>query len=91
MEHQNSASQQTIVVVSKQKSSAVAVILTLFFGPLGLLYSSVIGGIVMVILGAIIGVVTLGFGLIVVWPACIVWAIVAVNIANKKQDKALNR
>lgn len=90
MEQQSSAS-QTIIVASKQKSAAVAIILTLFFGPLGLLYSSVIGGIVMIFLGALVGLFTLGVGLLLVWPACIAWAVIAVNMTNKKQNNSLKR
>ncbi|MBA3829041.1 MAG: hypothetical protein H0X33_08900 [Taibaiella sp.] len=84
MEQQTQAPQQTVVVISKQKSAGLAFILTFLFGPLGLLYSSVGGGIAMVIMGVIIGFVTLGFGLIFVWIACIIWAVVAVNGQNKK-------
>lgn len=91
MEHQNATAQQTIVVVTKQKSLAAAILLTIFFGPLGLLYSSVMGGIAMIVLGLLIGIFTLGVGLVIVWPICIVWAVVAVNMANKKQDKTLHR
>lgn len=75
---------QTVVIVGKQKSVGVAFILAFFFGPLGLLYASVTGGIVMFILGAIISIVTLGFGLILVWIICIIWAVVAANNANSK-------
>ncbi len=93
MEQQNQANpqQQTVIVVGKPKSVAVAVILTFLFGPLGLLYASVTGGIVMIILGAIIGVVTLGIGLIAVWIACIIWAVIAANMANKKLAKNTNQ
>jgi hypothetical protein len=39
--------QQTVVVVAPTKSVGVAFLLTFLFGPLGLLYAFVIGGIVM--------------------------------------------
>lgn len=81
MENQN---QQTVIVLGKQKSVGVAFLLAFFFGPLGLLYASVVGGIVMLILGLIIGIVTLGLGLIFVWIGCIIWAVVAANNANNK-------
>jgi hypothetical protein len=86
MENQQNAPTptQTVVVVARQKSAGVAFILALLFGPLGLLYASVIGGIVMIILGAIIGFITLGFGLVIVWIASIIWSIAAVNSFNKK-------
>ncbi len=93
MEEQNQANpqQQTVIVVGKPKSVVVAFILTFLFGPLGLLYASVTGGIIMIILGGIIGVVTLGIGLIAVWVACIIWAVIAANMANKKLAKNTNQ
>ncbi len=68
---------------TKQKSVGVAFLLAFLFGPLGLLYASVVGGIVMFIFGILIAIVTLGFGLIIVWIGCIVWAIIAANNVNK--------
>jgi len=75
---------QTVVIVGKQKSAGVAFILAFFFGPLGLLYASVTGGIVMFIFGVLISIITLGLGLVVVWIACIIWAVIAVNNTNSK-------
>jgi hypothetical protein len=75
---------QQVIVVTRQKSVGVALLLAFFFGPLGLLYASVIGGIVMLCLGLVIGIVTFGFGLIFVWIASVIWAVVAVNMYNKK-------
>lgn len=80
----NSQYPQTVVIVGKQKSVGVAFILAFFFGPLGLLYASITGGVVMFILGVIISIVTLGIGLILVWITCIIWAVVAANNANSK-------
>ena len=76
--------QQTVVIVGKRKSVGVAFLLAFLFGPLGLLYASVVGGIVMFFLGILIAIVTFGFGLIFVWIGCIIWAIIAANNANKK-------
>ncbi len=66
------------------KNVGVAFMLAFFFGPLGLLYSTILGGIVMLIVSVVVALITLGFGLIVTWPICIIWAIIAVNIHNKK-------
>jgi len=76
--------QQTIVVVGKQKSVGVAFLLAFLFGPLGLLYASVTGGIVMFLLGIVIGIFTLGLGLILIWIGSIIWAVIAAGNANKK-------
>ena len=74
---------QTIVVVGKQKSVGTAFALAFFFGPLGLLYASVTGGVVMFFVTIIIGFITFGFGIIFTWIGCIIWAVVAAGNANK--------
>ena len=38
----------------------------------------------MFIVTLVVGIPTLGLGLIVIWPICIIWAAVAVNSYNKK-------
>ncbi len=81
-QNQNRPTHQTVVVMGKQKSVGVAFLLAFLFGPLGLLYASVAGGLIMLILGVIIGIFTLGIGLVIVWIASIIWAVVAANNAN---------
>ncbi len=71
--------------MGRQKSAGVAFILAFLFGPLGMLYSTVLGAFlmaaVMIVGGLFIGALTLGFGLAVFipvcWFICIVWACVA--------------
>jgi hypothetical protein len=75
---------QSIVVITTRKSVGVGLLLAFFFGPLGLLYESVLGGIVMFVLSVIVGVLTLGFGALLTWPICMIWAAIAVNAHNKK-------
>lgn len=84
MEQTNQNAPQTVIVINNKKSVGLALILTFFFGPLGLLYATVAGGVIMLILGVLIGVVTLGFGLIFVWIASMIWAVIAVNSTNNK-------
>ncbi len=72
-----------VIVIGNQKSTGTAFILAFLFGPLGLLYASTAGGIIMFFGGLIIGVVTLGIGLLFIWPICIIWAVVAVQNSNK--------
>jgi len=79
--HQQPQFNQTIVL-GKQKSAGVAFLLTFLFGPLGLLYASVTGGIIMMLLGGIVGFLTLGLGLIPIWIICIIWAMISVNNSN---------
>ena len=74
-----------VVVMAPQKSVGVAFVLTWFFGPLGMLYSTVSGALIMLgvlFIGSFfIGLVTFGLGLIVLWPlvwvASIIWGCVA--------------
>lgn len=77
-------SQRIVVVSSGEKSMAATILLTLFFGPLGLFYSSVAGGIVMLILSIIVAVFTLGFGLIITQLICVIWGAIATNSHNQK-------
>ena len=72
------------VVVTPTKSVGVSIILTVLFGPLGMLYSTIWGGIIMFVISVVVGLLTLGLGLIVTWPICIIWAAVATNSYNKK-------
>jgi hypothetical protein len=77
--------QQSIVIVKKQKSLGVAFLLAFLFGPMGLLYSSVVGGVVMFFLAIPVVIFTFGLGLIFfIWPACVIWAIIATNMANNE-------
>ncbi len=66
------------------KSLIVAILLVIFLGPIGLFYASVIGALIMLVMTAIIGFATFGFGLIIPYIICIIWAIIAVNSYNKK-------
>lgn len=66
------------------KSMAMAIVLAIIFGPLGMLYATVAGGIVMIFISILAAVFTLGFGLFLTWPVCVVWAAIATNSYNKK-------
>ena len=83
----SSYTQQNITVIGKQKSVGTAFLLTFLFGPLGLLYASVTGGVIMIVLSIIIGFVTLGVGFILTWIISMIWAVVAANEANSKMSK----
>ncbi|MFQ6083954.1 MAG: hypothetical protein ACE5WD_11455 [Candidatus Aminicenantia bacterium] len=66
------------------KSMGVAILLTVLFGPLGMFYSTIWGAIIMIVVSAVVGLLTLGFGLIITWPICVIWAAVATSSYNKK-------
>jgi energy-coupling factor transporter transmembrane protein EcfT len=63
----------------KDKSVFVALVLTFFFGPLGLFYASATGAVALIVLAAAGVVPTLGYVLIFVWPASMVWGAIAAN------------
>lgn len=73
-----------VVVVTPTKSAGVAILLTVLFGPLGMFYSTIAGAIVMIVVSLVVALFTLGFGLILTWPICIVWAAMAASSHNKK-------
>lgn len=76
--------QKIVVVQGAGKSMAVAIILAILFGPLGMLYSTVKGGVIMFIISIVVGIFTLGFGLFILWPICVIWSAVATNSYNQK-------
>lgn len=75
---------RSVVVVVERKSVALAFILTLLFGPLGMLYSTVLGALVMLVIAAVVGGITFGVGLFVVWPICILWGCVAAAGSSRR-------
>lgn len=76
--------QKIVVVQGAVKSTMVAVILAFLFGPLGMMYSTITGGVIMLIISLIVGLLTLGFGLLFTWPVCVIWAALAADRQNKK-------
>jgi hypothetical protein len=83
----NQGSPPQVVIVKAQKSVGISILLTVLFGPLGMLYSTIVGGIVMLVISLIVAIFTVGFGLIITWPICVIWGAVAVNNANKKMGQ----
>lgn len=75
---------ETARLIIQSKSMAVAIILALLFGPLGMFYSTVPGALIMLVVSLVVGVVTFGVGLLVVLPICALWAGVAVSNHNKR-------
>lgn len=76
--------QTTVIHVGSQKSVAGAVILALLFGPLGMLYATVVGALVMFFVNILVAIATLGLGLILTIPIGAVWAGIAASNHNKQ-------
>lgn len=82
---------QTMAVnVRSSKSVGVAVLLAFFFGPLGMLYSTVTGAVVMFFVNLIVGIPTYGFGLLLTWPVCVIWAAIAANNHNQQSVRTVS-
>ncbi|MEE4248392.1 MAG: hypothetical protein V2I33_23655 [Kangiellaceae bacterium] len=78
----------TVVQLDRAKSVFAAVVLAFLFGPLGLLYASIPGGIIMTILALITLPLTAFFAALVIWPICMIWAVVAALRSKSKLRKA---
>jgi len=78
-----STPQNNIIIVGKQKSVGTAFLLAFLFGPLGLLYASVLGGFIMFVVGIILFFLIPIVGGILAWVGCIIWAVIASQNANK--------
>lgn len=79
----------TTIIMSQpgapQKSMGVAILLAIAFGPIGLLYASVTGGVIMFVVSIIVLPLTLFLGIFLTWPACVIWAAIAVNKHREQQ------
>jgi hypothetical protein len=87
MNHQSppvAVQQTTVIQVGSQKSVAGAVLLALFFGPLGMIYATVPGALIMFFINIFVAIVTLGLGLLLTLPICAVWAGIAASSHNKR-------
>jgi hypothetical protein len=79
------------VIVLKQKSVGVAVLLAFLFGPLGMLYSTGLGALVMFLFNIVVIPATCGFGLLITIPFCMMWAGSAAASHNKRQREVAIR
>ncbi len=70
------------------KSVAGALILSVFLGPLGLLYASFWGGFLMILLGIVVISAKFIFPIILLWIICCLWAVFATESHNKKIIRA---
>jgi hypothetical protein len=64
------------------KSVAGALWFSVILGPIGLLYASAVGGIVMILLGFIVVCSKLWVPIILVWLISCIWSVLAVNRYN---------
>jgi len=67
---------QTIEIQAPRKSLVLSVILTVLFGPLGLIYVRTGLGIVLSLVAIVLGILTGGLIAIIMWPLAIVLGII---------------
>jgi hypothetical protein len=72
------------VTLVSTKNVGLAIALTFFFGPIGMLYSTIVGALTMFVLNVGALLLTAGLGLIVTWPIGIVWSALATMSHNKR-------
>jgi hypothetical protein len=74
-----------LTMVNEDKNPGLAALLTIFFGPLGMAYSTVPGAITMCFISLFMAMATMGFGLFITWPVSVIWAVQAANEHNRRR------
>ena len=69
--------------MANRKSVLLSLVLTFFLGPFGMFYSTVTGGLIMLVLYVVLGIVTLGWALAVLHPMAMIWGAIAADRANR--------
>ncbi|MCW5900015.1 MAG: hypothetical protein KIT10_12170 [Flavobacteriales bacterium] len=74
----------TTTIVINQKSMGLALLLSFLFGPLGMLFATIAGAVVMFIIAVPVVLFTGGLGLLLTIPIGMIWSASAVNSYNRK-------
>jgi hypothetical protein len=72
------------VIVASTKSVALSLVFTFFFGPLGMLYSTIWGALVMIVLSVPAFFLTFGHGAFLIWPISMIWGAWAAHRYNQR-------
>ena len=75
---------QRVIVMGQRKSVGLAVVAALFFGPLGMIYATGIGALIMFFINVLVMVGTAGAGLLITLPIGAIWAGSAASQHNAK-------
>ncbi|KML07860.1 hypothetical protein [Rossellomorea marisflavi] len=76
-------SERTVIAVPR-KSVGLSLVLTFFFGSLGMLYSTVAGALIMIAIEFVVGFLTFGIGLFFTHIVCMIWGAVAASNYNNR-------
>ena len=72
------------VIVARTKSVALSLVLTFFLGPLGMLYSTIRGALVMIALSIPAFIITFGHAGFFIWPLSMIWGAWAAHRYNQR-------
>lgn len=75
---------KNVMVVKQTKNPGTALILTALFGPLGMFYTTIKGGIIMMIINLLLIFPTIGLITVITWPIQMVWSYRAAVNYNRK-------
>jgi hypothetical protein len=70
--------------MAQRKSVVLSLVLTLFLGPFGMLYTTFFGAVVMLVLYIALGIPTLGWALTGLHPIAMIWGAWAADRANRQ-------
>jgi hypothetical protein len=73
-----------VVAYREPKSVALAVLLAFLFGPLGMIYSTGTGAVVMFLVNVLLVLPTLGLILLITIPVGMLWAGIAASNSNQR-------
>lgn len=76
--------QTTVIQMDGRKNVGLAILLAFLFGPLGMLYATIPGAIIMFFVNIVVAVLTLGLGLFITIPIGVLWAGLAANSHNTR-------
>lgn len=66
------------------KNLSTSLLFSVFLGPIGLLYASLRGGVVMLLIAFVVLTSRLPIPIILTWVSCCVWSVIATNRYNNK-------
>jgi len=69
--------------MTKRKSVVLSLVLTFFLGPFGMLYSTMPGALIMLVLYVVLGIITFGWAIAALHPIAMIWGAVAADRANR--------
>lgn len=80
---------QVNVVLNPLRSPIAALLLALFLGPIGLIYASMLGAIIMIFLFLIAYGSHSSYPIALVWIVSCFWAVIAANRYNRRMMKKM--